>query len=300
MPVFTHVLVPLDGSQLAEAVLPTALGLAAGLGARVTLLHVLERNAPDRVHGETHLNDVEQAERYLTGITSRYAGAGLEITYHVHANPENNVAASIAGHVLEFGADLVVLTPHGRTDLRRWLVGSIPQIVLQRGNTPVLFVPARKAGSGDSFSLRKLLVPVEGHAAEAVLHVAHQICQAFGAEEHILQVVPTLGTVRGDAAASSIFTPVSTAATLAMEEAAAHEYLSAQEKTWPTGIPRTVSVLRGEAVKTILDTIKTAKPDLTLMSTHGKSGLAGVWSASVTARVVARAHSPLLLMRVPQ
>ena len=58
-------LVPLDGSPAAEAVLPAATTLARALPARLSLLHSIERDAPDRVHGERHLTGVAEAEAYL-------------------------------------------------------------------------------------------------------------------------------------------------------------------------------------------------------------------------------------------
>ena len=56
-PMFTHLLVPLDGSEMAESVLPAAVHLARALEARLTLLHVLEHNAPDEVHGQRHITN---------------------------------------------------------------------------------------------------------------------------------------------------------------------------------------------------------------------------------------------------
>ena len=52
---FKHILIPLDGSRLAETVLPAGVYLAGVLGSTVTLLHVIERDAPQEVHGERHL-----------------------------------------------------------------------------------------------------------------------------------------------------------------------------------------------------------------------------------------------------
>src|SRR5919202_2263342 len=74
-----HLLVPLDGSRLAEAALPAATMLAERLGARVTLLHVMERHAPATVHGERHLTRAGEAEAYLNGVASRFADAGVPV-----------------------------------------------------------------------------------------------------------------------------------------------------------------------------------------------------------------------------
>src|SRR5690349_8011284 len=114
----SHILVPLDGSRLAETTLRIAIALAERSGGHVTLLHILERNAPATIHGERHLTGAGEAEAYLNGVASRFADAGLPVVIHTHPNPEGDVAASIASHAAEMGADLVILCAHGRGGLR--------------------------------------------------------------------------------------------------------------------------------------------------------------------------------------
>jgi nucleotide-binding universal stress UspA family protein len=97
-PAFRHLLVPLDGSKLAEAVLPPVRELARRFGARVTLLHVLERGAPRTVHGQSHLVDEAEATAYLTGVAKELAAAGLQVDAHVHPNLERDVVGSLVAH----------------------------------------------------------------------------------------------------------------------------------------------------------------------------------------------------------
>ena len=75
---FAHLLVPLDGSGLAETTLPyvRTLAHAYGNGARVTLLHLIERGAPSSVHGARHLTTVPEADAYLTEIAERFRAEG--------------------------------------------------------------------------------------------------------------------------------------------------------------------------------------------------------------------------------
>src|SRR6185437_12460793 len=89
---------------------------AERLGARVTLLHVLERNAPATIHGERHLTDVAAAEAYLRGVASRFADLGIPVEIHAHPSPEGDVAASIGAHAAEVTdtATLIVLCTHGQ------------------------------------------------------------------------------------------------------------------------------------------------------------------------------------------
>src|SRR5205823_11078084 len=70
---FKRILVPLDGSRLAESVLPVTVVMAQVLDARIMLLHIIEEHAPQTIHGEQHLTSPEQAEAYLTQIVERYA-----------------------------------------------------------------------------------------------------------------------------------------------------------------------------------------------------------------------------------
>jgi nucleotide-binding universal stress UspA family protein len=300
MPAFHHLLVPLDGSRLAEIVLPTALGFAKGIGAQVTLLHVLERGAPQTVHGEPHLTEARAAEHYLREVAGRNAVDGLALDLHVHANEENDVAASIVDHVRELDADLTVLTPHGRGGLRRWLIGTIAHQVLQRGSTPVLLVPPCEPGTRPPFELHSLLVPLDGkEAAEAVLPLAREIARTWHAAVDLVQVVPTLSTIGGDRAAAAILTPIATATELQIEEQVAQDYLENLATEWPTDVPLNIGVLRGDPAQEVIELVRRTQPDLIMLSTHGRTGLAGLWAASVAPKIVMHVARPILMVRVP-
>jgi nucleotide-binding universal stress UspA family protein len=67
---FEHLLVPLDGSRLAEAALPAAATLSKTLGARVTLIHVIERGAPQEIHGQQHLSDPAEASVHVGEVAA--------------------------------------------------------------------------------------------------------------------------------------------------------------------------------------------------------------------------------------
>jgi len=146
-----HLLVPLDGSPLAEAALPAAETLARALGADVTLLHVMERGAPATVHGHAHLTDAAAAQAYLDALAPRFAGIGAgRVDTHVHPNPENDVALSIGEHAAELGADLVVLSAHGEGGIGGWLTGTIAQQTIRRATPPVLLIRPNPVGSASA------------------------------------------------------------------------------------------------------------------------------------------------------
>src|SRR3954447_25499199 len=135
---FTRILVALDGSRLAEAVLPAACSLATTLGARLALVHVLEREPPATVHGEPHHADARKATEYLQRLAGELRPQGIAVEVHVHQRPVGDVAAALDRHAHELGADLIAMCAHGRTNLRTRLVGSIAERILRGGGTPIL------------------------------------------------------------------------------------------------------------------------------------------------------------------
>jgi len=162
-----RLLVPLDGSRLAESVLPPAISLARHLRARLMLLHVIERSAPPTVHGDRHLTGVAEAEAYLMEIASR-CGPGVAVDRHVHPNEEGNVAKSITDHAADLGVDLIVLSTHGGGGARRVLFGSVAQQVLHLGTRPVLLVRPPDGGAVEAaapWNLGRVLVPLDGSPA---------------------------------------------------------------------------------------------------------------------------------------
>ena len=137
-------LVPLDGSHLAESVLPVVQQMASRFHAQVTLLHIVEKHPPTVIHGEPHLTSVAQAQAYLEEIATRLRSSALAVEVHVHRDKEDDVARSIVQHAQEGNADLVIMCTHGHGGLRELLFGSNAQRVLQLGtNQSCLYFPER-------------------------------------------------------------------------------------------------------------------------------------------------------------
>jgi nucleotide-binding universal stress UspA family protein len=180
---FEHLLVPLDGSALAEDVLPVVESIGTRLGARVTLLHVLERDAPASVHGESHITDAAEGARYLGEVADRLQRSGVEVDIHVHARSVEDVVAAIDAHAHEFGIDLIAMCKHGRTGWRQKLMGGIAQQLLRGGGTPILLRSPREHPSKDDYSVRRILVPLEPrHDADAALVTAGRLASAYEAQ----------------------------------------------------------------------------------------------------------------------
>ena len=165
---FRRLLVPLDGSRLAEAVLPVGARLADECGATVVLQHVIEKDAPTQVHGERHLQSREEAQAYLAEVAQRLASPGRDVECHTHAVRAADVAESIALDAEEHAIDLTILCTHGAGGIRAALWGTVAQQVLQHSTRPILLIRAPLDGSPATLAPQTIMVSLDGTiAAEA-------------------------------------------------------------------------------------------------------------------------------------
>ena len=299
---FQHLLVPLDGSSLAEAILPDAQALARRLQARLTLLHIREKHAPSTVHGDRHLASAQEAEQYLSALAQKLAQPGQTVAWHVHADDERGVAKMIVDQALELGADLIVLSTHGggaAAGLRERLLGSIAQQVVHEGRVPVLLIRPQKDTVAGPHQIQNILLPLDGERVhEPAIPVAVALAQALSATIHLLSVVPTVETLSGQESASGAVLPTAMRAVLELAQQGGADYLQRVRTLIP--IATTVEVARGDPAKAIVSAAKKVHADLIVMATHGRMGLGAFWSASVAPKVLNEFMGPLLLLRAEE
>lgn len=292
-----RLLVPLDGSDLAEAALAEAVCLAGPLGAGITLLHIIEAHAPHAVHDHHHLTQVQEAHEYLDQVAAKLPGT-IPVEKHVHENKVQDVAQSIVEHVEELAPDLVVMCTHGKADLKRLLYGSLAQQVVASGVVPVLLAPqGHTFGLGPS-GARTVLMPLDGEKAheEGIPLVVH-LTRALGARLHLLTVVQTVHSLRGERAAAASMLPATMSAMLDMETDNAATYLAELAAQLSTqGLAVTHSVIRGHRVEEILLAATVLSADLIVLATHGRKGTQAFWNASVAPRVLEKSPIPVLLV----
>lgn len=292
-------LVPLDGSSVAESILPAAITLAQRLPARITLLHTIERDAPEQVHGERHLTEEEESEHYLAAIAERLAAEGITVDWHVHVVPVGNVARSIATHAIVDGAELILLTTHAASDPRSWLIGAVAQGVIRYAAPPVLLLRASARNEPAPFAPEQVIVAMDRERqGEAAIPEALRLARALGIPLRLLAVVPTVDTIPGDQAAAARLIPTGAAAALNLEadETAAELNTRARRIAQANpDVPVVVEVTRGDPAQVVLAAAR-ARPSILALATHGRSGLTALWSASVGSKVIARGSGPFLLV----
>jgi len=297
---FEHLLVPLDGSSLAEAALPAAAHLAQKLDARVTLVHVIEQDPPREVHGQRHLVDPDEAYAYLDEVAGRAFPPGAPVQRHVHTAAVGDLARSIIAHQDELAPDLIVMCTHGQSGLRTRLFGSVAQQIIGLGNTPVLLIQPERAAVPPGFACRHLLLPLDGDPDhQQGLAVAAGLAGVCGASLHLARVVPTLRTLPGQHRASGRLLPGATSALLDLAQDDAEAHLHEQvARLQARGLAVTGGVQRGDPAATIVRTAKRVGADLVVLGTHGRTGLEAFWSESVAPQVIVRSHVPVLLVPV--
>jgi nucleotide-binding universal stress UspA family protein len=295
---FRQILVPLDGSRLAESVLPAVYSLAKRLGAQVQLLHLLEKDAPLSVHGQQHLQDPLQAEAYLDDVRGKAFGESGAVGSHVHEQEVENVAAGIVVHAEEYGTDLVVLCIHGKEVLHRWFSDTIPQQVVSLGKTPVLIIrPDSRMASGD-LQIRKIAVALDDNPEHGRgLSVAKELARSFSATLELFFVVPTHATISGYRAPIARLLPRTMGQMLDIEADSATRYLSKSiEDLRQDGIRADGQVLRGKPARLLAMAAGRLHADVLVLTTHGKTGLDAFWAGSVAPEVLRRSRIPLLLV----
>jgi nucleotide-binding universal stress UspA family protein len=278
------VLVPLDGSRLAEGALPYALALAGVAGARVLLLHVV----PD-----VALTQRAEADLAAKALEVRHGGAGAPAGVTVESVVGCGDAARVIADVAAArGAGLIAMTTHGRSGLGRWLYGSVADGVLRRAPVPVLLVPATCEHPWPGGRPRRLLVPLDGSAyAEEALPTAAWLARAAGAELRLLRVVELALYPYGEGSIAVGYDPTP-------ELAVARDYLVAvAARLRAAGLEVTARTDFGAPGQVIGEHAQVAGTDLVVMATHGWTGLARVVLGSVATGALQRANRPTLLVR---
>jgi nucleotide-binding universal stress UspA family protein len=142
---YRRILVPLDGSKVAEGVLPHARGLAYAEGAELVLLTVGANPAMDFVFSDPGLaqsavqEQEERSKQYVSAVESQLKAAGFKVSTLLRVG---DVADVILGVVDELQIDVIAMSTHGRTGPARWLMGSVAERVVRSSKVPVLLIRA--------------------------------------------------------------------------------------------------------------------------------------------------------------
>ena len=288
-----RILVGLDGSPIAEGVLPFVELLARGLEAEVTLLHAttlprLLTGGPITALDEVARANIRRAETYLAERRATLEAAGIRAR---SALREGAAPVELVGYAEREGMDCIALATHGRSGLARWIHGSVADRVLHTTKTPVLLVGPDVSRPTTPRSLTRVVVPLDGSdVAESALPMAETLADCFSVPLVLLHVVELAG-----------LDFVSEHDTLA--------FLTELEEDTRAYLTR-VATARGRAGRRIESLVLVGSPAggivgyaadqpgaMTVMTTHARRGLSALALGSVARRTVQHVRGPVLLLR---
>jgi nucleotide-binding universal stress UspA family protein len=297
---YSRILIPVDGSDSAEHVLPYARVVAKTLAVPVELMEVVDLAGylahipPERAaHIDDRAAEVERSSReYLQRLGASFSGAPVTCTIEKGRPAEVIIERASADKTT-----LIAMATHGRSGVKRWLLGSIAEKVLRGATNPLLLVRANeeKAAAGDAV-LRSIIVPLDGSAlAESALPVAVQLARIlkldmvlfrayelpasayYGKEDYLPDYDDLTAKVRDEAGA------------YLTEKIAAVK---------AEGVTQASSVLvEGTGPDEIIEYARKSPDALITMCTHGWSGVKRWVLGSVTEKVVRHSGDPVLVVR---
>lgn len=190
---FDRILVPLDGSTLAECVLPHAVTLARACDAQLALMHVAESGSEEGQPEDPvswHLRRAE-AQSYLEAVAGRVLELGTEVDQIIQ---EGRPAARIVDFVREQSIPLVILSSHGRHGLSSWSAGSTTLEVALRAHVSTMIVPAYRPEleSPGTLQYRRLFLPMDGsQRAECIVSPANALADPDLSQQLAVHVLST-------------------------------------------------------------------------------------------------------------
>ena len=284
------ILVPLDGSRLAERALPIAVTLARAAGSRLVL-----------VHATCTIDESLNKEPPLDAAVERVQAAGVKaepLVCHPECAEQAGEAICEAARVSQ--ADLIVMSTHGRSGLGRWLYGSVADDILRHATVPVLVAPPHLERSWPGDRPLRVLVPLDSSKlSEEVLESLRDLAGRLHLRLVLLRVMESVDFVK----------PHGDECNVCRAARARGEDPDIEPVRVRWYVEKVASRLRGHGMDVesemhighptsiIAKVAAEREIDPIAMATHGRGGLERVVMGSVATETLRRATVPLLLVR---
>ena len=303
---YQSILVALDGSEFSASSLPAAAALARRSGASLhlvvvfdpsTMLHFMPGEASMPVYDASLADDRCKSLRlWVEELAASISNTG------VSANGvllEGTVVEALAEHVVSTGAELVIMTTHGRSGLNRLRLGSVVSSFLGRSTVPVFLVRPTGADAptpGHELPTGRMLITLDRSAfAESMLPHATRFALSLGMTIELVNVVELvanpLALFGADALAVEDFVSSD-------EEEDARQYLVNLAQKLSLKSAPTITVLTDNSPsRAIVSYVRESDPGLVALATHSRSGLMRMFLGSVADKVLHGVEQPMLVYR---
>lgn len=289
---FNRIVVPLDGSALSERVLPLARYFGKSLHSSVELLIVVSEESPGPAGAA--------GEQALPSMLTLKASAFEAIGVHASAKViKGDPADRIIAEADSVPGTLIAMCTHGRSGMERWVLGSVAGRVAHHAASPLLIVnPQAATATRQEERLGTALVPLDGSPlAEEALPVARQLARRLSLPLVLLRSVPfpvMYSEMEDGIWPADFYQNVLDAG---RDEALAYlnAVAAAQKQAGVEKVNTIVTI--GNAAESIVDTAKSLPDAITIITSHGRSGIGRWLLGSVASHVIRTTDRPVLLLR---
>ncbi len=301
---FNPILVPLDGSQLAECVFPHVGAIARSFEAEITLIRMLEKNqagAPAQLFDLLNWQiNKTKATLYLEKTKVHMQESGLRVRAVVQ---DGLVAEGITEYAQKQGMKLIILSSHGHSGLTQWGISSIAQKIILSAPTSLLIVRANQAGDRpgeltETPVYQHILVPLDGsQRAENVLPVITQLAHFHKPQVHLVQVVQTPEMAR-QLPPTPEDTELANQVVARNREEAGHYLELVKSRSYLEGIDVQTHLLTSDNAAAALHQMGEQEHiDLVTLSAHGYTGNLQWPYGSMVSNFILYGKAPLLIVQ---
>jgi nucleotide-binding universal stress UspA family protein len=289
-----RIMVPLDGSRLAEQALPLARTLAKTLDAELLLVSAVAPSEQYATYADAETAGMLAeagrlaSEQYLGTQERQLAVDGFRVGTAVASARPHMAISSLCDRER---IDMVVMTTHGRSGVSRWTMGSVADKVLRTTNTPLILIHPSAHGTPPDV-IRRVVVALDGsELAEAALPMAQRVAKSLKSSVHLVRAVVPSAVVFG-----AEYLPGTLPVLEEMETEAVRYLKDVSQRLQSNGFTVTAEVRTGIPAEVIL--AEANQPgDIVVMSTHGRSGVDRWFLGSVADAVVRHGDIPVLVLR---
>jgi nucleotide-binding universal stress UspA family protein len=299
---YRKMLVPLDGSEIAETVLPYAKEFAGRLGLEVVLLHVYGQAEDESIpmHRGYIERTVEIFKRQSEEVQQRVDNKSKTVKMHgelVAGQP----AEEILRYADENNVDLILMATRGRSGIKRWILGNVSDRVVRAAKQPVILIRATGTPPdvrGEEI-LKKVIVTLDGSLeSESVIPHVKQLLPKLSTDVILLHIAqPYHVYATGEVAARIPYTEEE----MKQVKANAESYLKkVVSRLKGKSITIKTEVRVGAAADEIIKFADETTGSIVAMTTHGRSGITRWAFGSISGRVLQGGNNAIMLVRIPE
>jgi len=296
---FEYILLPLDGSSLAERVLPHAVALSKAFNSKLTLLSVInkgdEEDQNNIINPMTWQMRKSEAEAYLKSVQNHLAEIDIDSEIKIL---EGNPAQQIIDFARNEDVELIIMSSHGSSGVSAWNINSTVQKVLLRSFMPVMIIRAYQEDYGSLTGLKyhRLFLPLDGSKrAECILPLAKSICSAQDSKVFLTHIIEEPRLPRQTPIGDEVKKIITQLREINLKEAST--YMAQLKEQFD---PENVEIIIETSEKPSIamhNIIDREQIDLVMLSAHGYSGESRWPYGKIALSFIAYGTTPLLIVQ---